>query len=227
MFVPESGKDLHLCSCGCNREVSRSTVWRHKKKPPPPIEQLEPPPPPKRSRIAHFQAGHESFVVKPGKQKQSRTDDNSSTAHPRADASSSSNHPQSSIPQLHAPLFESNPSPLGSPQASNIPQSPGDARTEASGLFVDDVLLDLHARTHRTADQSHDEDYGDTLEGDADEVADPVDHETDDFWNGEDVAMGDVDPREGIVSDRDLLAEEFIVEAEELGKFEHSLLHTL
>jgi hypothetical protein len=35
-----------------------------------------------------------------------------------------------------------------------------------------------------------------------------------------------VDPREGIVSDWDLLAEEFIVEAEELGKFEHSLSHT-
>jgi hypothetical protein len=36
-----------------------------------------------------------------------------------------------------------------------------------------------------------------------------------------------VDPREGIVPDWDMLAEEFIVEAEELGKFEHSLLHTL
>ena len=50
------------------------------------------------------------------------------------------------------------------------------------------------------------------------EAADSVDHKTDD-WNGEDVAMeGDVDPREGIVSDWDLLAEEFIVEAEGLGK---------
>jgi len=37
---------------------------------------------------------------------------------------------------------------------------------------------------------------------------------------------GDVDPREGIVSDWDLLAEKFIVEAEKLGEFEHSLLHT-
>jgi hypothetical protein len=36
---------------------------------------------------------------------------------------------------------------------------------------------------------------------------------------------GNVDPREGIVSDWNLLAEELIVEAEELGKFEHSLLH--
>jgi hypothetical protein len=38
---------------------------------------------------------------------------------------------------------------------------------------------------------------------------------------------GDVDPREGIISDWDLLAEEFIMEAEELGKFKHSLLHTM
>src|SRR6266852_8206783 len=228
MFVPESGKDLHLCSCGCNREVSQSTVWHHKRNPPLPIEQLESPPPPKQSHIAHFQAGQESFVVQPGKQKQSRTDDNSSTSHPRADtSSSSSDHPQSSISQLHAPLFEFNPFPPSSPQASNLPQSPGDACSEASGLLIDDVLLDLHAQTHQTADQSHDKDYGDTLEGDAVEVANPVDHETDDFWNREDVAMGDVDPREGIVSDWDLLAEEFIVEAEELGKFEHSLLHTL
>ena len=37
---------------------------------------------------------------------------------------------------------------------------------------------------------------------------------------------GEVGPREGIVSDWDLLAEEFIAEAEELGKFEHSLLQT-
>src|SRR6266852_1161721 len=172
MFVPESGKDLHLCSCGCNREVSRSTVWRS-----PPIEQLESPPPPKRSHITHFQVGQESFVIQPGKQKQSRTDNNFSTSHPRADTSSSSSeHPQSSISQLHAPLFEFNPSLPGSPQASNLPQSSEDARSEASGLLVDDVLLDLHAQTHQTADQNHDEDYGDTLKGDAVEVADPVDH---------------------------------------------------
>ena len=37
----------------------------------------------------------------------------------------------------------------------------------------------------------------------------------------------DVDPCEGIVLDWDILAEEFIVEAKELGTFEHSLLHTL
>jgi hypothetical protein len=87
-----------------------------------------------------------------------------------------------------------------------------------SGLFVDDVLL---------TDRSDDEDSEGALEGDAVEAADYVDHETDNFWNGEDIAVeGDADPREGIVSDWDLLTKEFIVEAEELGKFGHSLLHT-
>jgi len=37
---------------------------------------------------------------------------------------------------------------------------------------------------------------------------------------------GDADSREGIVSDWDLLGKEFIVEAEELGKFENSLFHS-
>jgi hypothetical protein len=95
-----------------------------------------------------------------------------------------------------------------------------------SGRFADNVLLNL-ARTCRTTNQSDDEDSEDALEGNAVEAADSVDHETDDFWNGEDVAVeGDVDPREGIVSDWDLLAEDFIVEAEELGKLEYSLLYT-
>lgn len=45
--------------------------------------------------------------------------------------------------------------------------------------------------------------------GDTVEAADSVYHETDYFWNGEDIVMqGDVDPREGTVSDWDLLAEE-------------------
>jgi len=89
---------------------------------------------------------------------------------------------------------------LQNPPASNLLQSPGDARTEASGLFVDNVLLNLHARTHRTTDQSDDEDSEDALEGDAVKAADSVDHETDNFWNGEDVAMeGDVDPCEDIL----------------------------
>ena len=63
--------------------------------------------------------------------------------------------------------------------------------------------------------------------GDAVEAPDYVDHETDDSRDGEDVAVeSDADPREGIVSDWDLLTEDFIVQAEELGKFGHSLLHT-
>jgi hypothetical protein len=97
-----------------------------------------------------------------------------------------------------------------------------------SGHSVDNLLLNLqNAQTHRNTDQSDDEDSEDALEGGAVEATDIVDHETDDLWDGEDVAMeGDVDPREGVVSDWDLLAEEFIVEAEELGKFGHSLLHT-
>jgi hypothetical protein len=111
--------------------------------------------------------------------------------------------------------------------------SPGDAVTEVPGRFVDDVLLNLYARTHRTTNQSDGEDSEGALEGDLvedsdpdpDPDPDPVDHRADDFWNGEDVASeGDVDPREGVLSDWDLLTEEFIVKAEELSKFEHSLL---
>jgi hypothetical protein len=185
--------------------------------------QPESPPPPKRRRIAHFQADQESLIIKPGKQKQSRADNNSSASHSHADASSSSrDHPRFSTP----PPSEFSPSipSLDPPPASNLLQSPGDARTEASGLLVDSVL---HARIRQTTDQSDDEDSEDALEGDAVEDTDSVDHETDDFWGGGDVdTEGDADSREGIVSDWDLLAEEFIVEAEELGKFEHSLLHT-
>jgi hypothetical protein len=119
-------------------------------------------------------------------------------------------------------LDEFNPSPplLNSPPASNLLQPPGDALTEASGsgLFVDDVLLNY---------QSNDEDSEGALEGDAVEAADYIEYETDNFWNGEDDAVeGDADPREGIVSDWDLLVEEFIVEAETLGMFGHSFLHT-
>jgi hypothetical protein len=186
--------------------------------------QPESPPPPKRRRIAHFQAGQESFIITPDKQKQSRSDNISSTSHSHVNAS---DHPQISTPA--PPFDELDPSLplLNPPPASNLLQPPGDALTEASGLFVDDVLLGLHARTHRTTDQSDDEDSEGALEGDAVEAADYADHETDDFWNGEDVAVeGDADPREGIVSDWDLLAEEFIVEAEGLGKFGHSLLPT-
>jgi hypothetical protein len=126
-------------------------------------------------------------------------------------------------------LFEFNPSLplLDPPLAPSSLQPPGDTCTEASGCFVDNILLDRHAQTPQTTDQNNDKDSGDALEGDAVNTANPIDHETDDFWNREDAAMeGDVDPCEGIVSDWDLLAKEFIVEAEELSKFECSLLHT-
>ena len=53
-----------------------------------------------------------------------------------------------------------------------------------------------------------------------------VDHGPDDSADGEDVAVeSDADPREGIVSDWDLLTEDFVVQAEGPGKFGHSL-HT-
>lgn len=189
MSVP-GNSTYRICSCGCNRSVSRTTEWRHVHK------GTEPPPSPKRRRI--------------------------NGSNSRADANSlSSGHPQFPAPQLHAPSFEFNsPSPLLSP--------PPASHTEASVLIVDDVLRNLHVRTHRTTDQSDDEDPEDALEGDTVEGADSVDHEMDGPWNGEDVAMDDdVDPHEGIVSDWDLLAAEFIVEAEELGESEPSLLHAL
>jgi hypothetical protein len=224
MPEPESKRKdpYRICGCGCNCLLSRSAVYRHERS-------LASPPPLKRRRIAHVQGGQESFITRPRKEKQSRTGNNSSTFHSHADASSSSSdHSRFSTPQVHSSSFEFNPSLplLDPPAASNLLQSPGDQRTEASGLFVDNVSLNLHARTRRTG-QSDDEDSEDDLEGDV-VAADSVDHESDDFWNGEDVATesDDVDPREGIISDRDLLIEKFIVEAEELGKFEHCLSNT-
>jgi hypothetical protein len=224
MSVLASRKDdHHLCSCGCNRLVSRSTEWRYKHRCRSLPVQPESPPPPKRCRIALSQA--ESPIIAPDKQKWSRTDNISSGSHSCVDAS---NHPQIFSPQLHTSSFDdidpSLPSPDPSP-APNLLQPPGDALTEASGLSIDDFLRNLATRTHQTTDQSDDEDSeGDPAEDL--EAGDYVDHESDDFQNGEDSAMeGDADPHEGIVSDWDLLAEKFIVEAEELGNFWHSLLH--
>jgi hypothetical protein len=75
---------------------------------------------------------------------------------------------------------------------------------------------------HQTTNQSNDKDTEAALGGDAVEAADYVDHRTNDFWNGEDVAMeGDADSCEGIVSNWNLLTKEFVVQAEELGKFGH------
>jgi len=186
------------CTCGCNRLLSRWQRWRHFKAKALAIAstvQPESPPPPKRRRIAHIQA----------------------------DTGSSS----SDQPQLHTPSFDFSPSlpSLDPPAALDLLQSPGDGRTIPSGRFFDDVLLSLHARTHRTTDESDNEDSDDALEGDAAEAANTIDPGTDDSWDEEDVE-DEVDPREGIVSDWDTLAEEFIVEAERLGKFEVSLLHT-
>jgi len=133
----------------------------------------------------------------------------------QADAGSSS----SGHPQLHAPSFDLDP-----PADLGLLQSPEDARTVPSHRFIDEVLLDLHARTHRITDETDDESSEDALEGNTDSV----DPRIDDFRNGEDIdTEGEVDPREGVVSNWDMLDEEFIAEAEGLGKFEHSLLRTL
>ena len=76
-------------------------------------------------------------------------------------------------------------------------------------------------------DDSDSEDFEDALEGDGVEATHTIDPETDDFGDGEDIdTEDDVDPCEGIVSDWDILAEELIVGAEKLGKFEYSLSHT-
>lgn len=154
-------------------------------------------PPPKRRRIAHFQA----------------------------EASSS----PSGHPQFHAPSSDFNPSVpfLDPPAASNLVQSPESTPAIPSGRLVNDVLLNLQTRTHRATDESDNEDSEDALEEDAAEATESIGPGTDDFWNGEDVdTEDDVDSRRGIVSDWDLLTEDFIVEAEELGKFMHSLLYT-
>ena len=93
-----------------------------------------------------------------------------------------------------------------------------------SRRFVDEVLLDLHAWTHRITDETDDKSSEDTLKGDTDSV----DPRIDDFQNGEDIdTEGKVDPHEGVILNWDMLDEEFITEAEGLGKFEHSLLRTL
>ena len=135
-------------------------------------------------------------------------------AHFQADASSSPSAPSSDL----------NPSPpfLDPPAASDLSQSPGYARAIPSGHSVNDILLNLHARTHRATDE-RDDDFEDALEGDAAEAAESIGSGTDDPWSGEDVDTEDeVDPREGEVSDSGILA----VGTEELGKSKHYLLHT-
>jgi hypothetical protein len=59
------------------------------------------------------------------------------------------------------------------------------------------------------------------------EVLDFINLETIDFETGEDVDMGgNLGLYGGTVLDWDILAQDFTVEAEELGEFKHSLLHT-
>ena len=116
---------------------------------------------------------------------------------------------------------------LDPPADLDLLHLPGDERTVLSHRFTDDILLDLHDQAHRTTDETDDKNSEDTHKGDADEAANTINPRTDDFWNREDIDMeGDVDPCEGVVSSWDILAEKFIMEAEQLGKFEHSLLHT-
>ena len=128
MSVSESGS-FCICSCGCNRMVSRSTVWRHKNRRRSLPVQPESPPRFKQRRIAHLQVKSrvKSPIITHDKQKRSRTNNISSTSHSRVDAS---DHPRISTPQLHAPsLDEFKPSPplLRPPPASNLLQQPGDA----------------------------------------------------------------------------------------------------
>jgi len=145
------------------------------------------------------------------------------TGHFQVGASSSS----SGHPQFHVPLFEFNPSLpfLDLPEASNLLQSPGYACTIPSGCVVNDILLNLHAQTHRATDESNNEDSEDTLGGDVTEAAGPG---TGNLWNGEDIdTEEEEDPYGDIILHWDILAQDFIAEAEELGKSKHSLLHTL
>jgi len=201
--MPASWKSLRQkpmkfqCICRCNRLVTRWTIWRHVL-----FSTIQhksgSPPPCKRHRTGHFQV----------------------------DASSSS----SGHPQFHAPSFKFNPSLpfLDVPEASNLLQSPGYARTIPSGCVVDDILLNIYAQTHWATNESNNKDSEDTPKGDATGAADSISPGTGDLWNGEDIDMEEEeDPCGDVVSHWDILAEDFIAEAEEFGKSKDSLLHTL
>jgi len=109
----------------------------------------------------------------------------------------------------------------------NLPQLPGYAHSIPSSQFVNNVPLNLHTRTCWAINESNNKSE-DALNGDAAEATDPTSPGTDGLWNGEDIDMEDkVDPCEGIVLDSDILVEEFLAEAEELGKSKYYLLHTL
>ena len=199
--MPESQQDdVVICPC-CKKPKSRTTVWRHMK-------------------AAKSKAQAQAPIVldeslPPPKRRR--------IAHFQADAGSSSSG--------HMPSFDPGPPPLflDPPADLDLPQLPGDARTvpPRPRRFFDDALLGLHVRTHRNPDDSNDEDSEDAPEEVAVEDPELIDPRTDDFWNEEDADMEDeVDPREGVVSDWDILAENFIAEAEEFGTSVHSSLHT-
>ena len=63
--------------------------------------------------------------------------------------------------------------------------------------------------------------------GDTTRAADSISPRTGNLWNGEDIdTEEEEDPHGDIVLHWDILAEDFIVEAEEFGKSKESLLHT-
>ena len=194
-----SESDLIICPC-CNNLKHQSTVWHHKK----------------RAAQAQAQAPivqHESFP--PLKQH--------CITHCQADASPSS----SGCPQLHAPSFDSDlPLPfLDPPDDLDLPQLPGDACTVPSHHFTDNILLDLHAQTHRNPNENNDNDKD--PEDAPEKDANSIDPGTGNFWNEEDIGMEDgVDLHEAITLLWDILTERFIAEAVEFGKFAYSLLHT-
>jgi len=202
-----SESDLIICPC-CNNLKHRSTVWRHKK----------------RAAQAQAQAEVEAQAQAPIVQHESFPPLKwRCITHCQADASPSS----SGCPQLHTPSFDSDlPLPfLDPPDDLDLPQPPGDACTIPSRQFADNVLLDLHAWTHRNPDENNDDDKD--PEDAPEKDADSIDPGTGDSRNEEDIGVEDgVDPREAIALLWDILTERFIVEAVEFGEFVHSLLHT-
>ena len=203
-------------------------VWRHMKaakskaQAQAPIVLDELLPPPKRRCIAHFQAdagssssGHPQFHAP-----SFDTDPPPPFYAPSADPSPPFHAPSADRPPpFHVPSFDTDLSPpfLDPPADLDLPQPPSTVPPRPRRSF-DDILLGLHGRTHRNPDESNDEDSEDAPEEVAAEDPELVDPGTDDVWNEEDADTEDeLDLREGVVSDWDILAEKFITEAEEFG----------
>jgi len=199
--------DFIICPC-CKALKHQSTVWHHKKK----------------VAEAQAQAKVEAQAQAPIVQHESLPPPKWCHITHQANASPSS----SCHPQLHAPLFDSDlPLPfLDLPADLDLPQLPENACTVLPRCFTDNILLDLHAQTHQNPNENNDRDPEDTPEENAVD-ADSIDPGTGDFWNEEGIDVeGKVDLHEGIISLWDILTEKFIMEAEEFGKFAHSLLDT-